>query len=389
MNRFCFLLISFLTFGFVAHAQISSGTQHKMAIFTPLYIDDAFDNVGSYRYSGKNFPTQTINGLEFYHGAAIAIDSLNKLNLPLTVYIYDSKSKRETLEQQFSKCAADGVELVIANCSLADLATLARLGSDKKITVINATVPNDASSKSNPYFVVINPTIETQLESMYNYLKTNYRNMPAVVITRKANSSDRYIRTVLETLNEYYKDSVKLSFREINDEIALKALGTTSQPAQKGLYIVGSLDTDFGSNVLRQFATSYKNFASLTVIGMPTWENLNLSKPEYKEVEVIYSTPFYNPKTDSASKKITTYYNKEMYARPSDLVFRAYGLTYKFGNLLNRYGKNINNNLAGSAYKTFYDLNIKPVYKQGVLSHYENKKLYYLKYFNGYLKGVN
>ena len=389
MKQFCLLLTFLICFFSLIHAQdITPGARNKMAIFTPLYIDKAFDNAGTYQYSGKNFPKQSISGLEFYHGASLAIDSLNKLNLPLDVYIYDSKSERETLEQQFSKCAADGVGLIIANCSLSELTTLARLGADKKIMVINATVPNDANTSGNPYFVVINPTIQTQLEGLYNYMKKNYTGRQVTVITRNQ-SPEKYIRSVIETLNKHYKDSVKIVFREVNDEIALKALGTTTQPTETGLFVVGSLDTEFGSKVLKQFAVNSKNYASITVIGMPTWENISVAKPEYKGIEIIYSTPFYNPKTDVASRYITSYYNKKMYARPSDLVFRAYGLTYRFGNLLNRYGKDLGKKLEGAEYRTFFDLDIKPDYQNGKISHYENKKLYYLSYLNGALKAVN
>ena len=388
MKQLFLLLTLGLCLCTVSKAQEIGGQRHKMAIFTPLYIDAAFDNVGSYRYSGTTFPKQSISGLEFYHGASLAIDSLAALNIPLDVYVYDSKSSRETLAQQFSKCAADGVELIIANCSLADLATLAKLGADKKITVLNATVPNDANTTNNPYFVVLNPTIQTQLEGLYAYLKKNYAGKQVTFITRKMNS-EKYIRTVMETLNKYYKDSVKLSFREVNDDIALKALGTTTQPSQTGLFVVGSLDTEFGSNVLKQFSINRKNYSALTVIGMPTWENIDLTDAEYKDVEIIYSTPFYNPRTDQASKFITTYYAKKMFSRPSDLVFRAYGLTYHFGHLLNRYGKDINKNLSSKEYRTFYDFDIKPDYQNGAISHYENKKLYFLNYLNGAIKAVN
>ncbi|MCH5600148.1 ABC transporter substrate-binding protein [Niabella ginsengisoli] len=388
-NEAIFLLLAFfICYSSLTQAQGFGGARHKMAIFTPLYIDEAFDNAGSYKYSGKTFPKQSINGLEFYHGASLAIDSLNKLSIPLDVYIYDTKSKKETLEQQFSKCAADGVELIIANCSLSELTTLARLGLDKKITVLNATVPNDANTTNNPYFVVMNPTIQTQLERLYNYIKTKYPGKQITVITKKA-PSEKYIRSVFETLNTHYKNAINFNFREVNDDIALKALGTTTQPTEAGLYVIGSLDTEFGKKILAQFAQSSKNYASLTLIGMPTWENIDLTKTDYKGVEVIYSTPFYNARTDAASRYITSYYSKKMYARPSDLVFRAYGLTYRFGHLLNRYGKDINNKLAGTEYRAFFDMEIQPDYLNGKISHYENKKLYYLKYFNGALKAVN
>lgn len=388
MKRLCLLFAVLWSFFMPAQGQQDNAVRHKMAIFTPLYIDQAFDNAGSYRYSGKSFPKQSITGLEFYHGAALAIDSLNKMNIPLDVYVYDSKSERETLEQQFSKCAADGVELIIANCSITELTTLARLGADKKITVLNATVPNNANTTDNPYFVVLNPTIQTQLEELYDYMKQKYAGRQVTVITRKQ-SSENYIRSVIETLNKYYKDSVKISFREVNDEIALKALGTTTQPTQTGIFLVGSLDTEFGSKILKQFSANSKNYGALTLIGMPTWENLPLSKPEYKGMEIIYSTPFYSSKTDGISRSILNYYSKKMFAAPSDLVYRAYGLTYKFGNLLNRYGKDINKNLASKEYKGLYELDIQPDYLNGKISHYENRKLYYLKYFDGALAGVD
>ncbi|MCH5690196.1 hypothetical protein LWM68_41775 [Niabella sp. W65] len=56
---------------------------------------------------------------------------------------------------------------------------------------------------------------------------------------------------------------------------------------------------------------------------------------------------------------------------------------------MNRYGKDINKKLAGSEYRTFFDMDIQPDYLNGKISHYENKKLYYLKYLNGTLKAVN
>ncbi|MFT4095432.1 MAG: ABC transporter substrate-binding protein [Niabella sp.] len=389
MKLYSLLLTCFLSLAALCqNDQTIPGARHKMAVFTPLYLDQAFDANGNYQYTGQSFPKSSIAGLEFYHGASMAADSLNKLNIPLDIYIYDSKSANESLEQQFSKCAADGVELILANCSLADIATLARLGADKKITVINATVPNDANTTDNPFFVVINATIQTQLEGLYTYIKTNYSGKPITVITRKQ-QAENFIRSVIETLNKHYNNALNIKYREVNDDIALNALGTTTQPGEAGIFIVGSFDTDFGSKVLKQFSTAAKNHSSLIIIGMPTWENISLKKPEYKGVEIVYSTPFYNSGNDGTSRSIANYYSKKMYAAPSDLVYRAYGLTYRFGNLLNRYGKDINNHLAGTEYRTFYDLNIQPVYADGKISHYENKKLYYLKYFNGVLKSVN
>ncbi|GAB3016304.1 hypothetical protein GCM10027051_20750 [Niabella terrae] len=365
-----------------------------MAVFTPLYLDQAFDaGSGNYLYSGKNFPRQSISGLEFYHGVSVATDSLNSLNLPLDIYIYDSKSARESLEQQFSKCAADGVELVIANCSAAELAKLARLGADKKIMVINANVPNDGNAKNNPYFVVLNSTLQTQVEGLYDHLVKYYTGKPINLITRNQ-SSEKYIRSMFETLNKYHKNALHLNIKEVNDDVALNALGyappvtVANQPLPTAVYIVGSLDTEFGDKVLTRLASVNKDYSKLTIIGMPTWENINLSKTAYKGPEIVYSTPFYNARSDAASRQIQTYYSKKMYARPSDLVFRGYAFTYRFGRLLSRYGKDLVRHLDSKEYRTLFDFDIKPAYSENKLAYYENKKLYFVKYQNGAVTSV-
>lgn len=50
----------------------------KIAIFAPLYLDSAFDDQSEYRYAKNTFPKFINPGLEFYEGAQLALDSLNK-----------------------------------------------------------------------------------------------------------------------------------------------------------------------------------------------------------------------------------------------------------------------------------------------------------------------
>src|SRR5580693_6531638 len=60
-----------------ARSSADTTSPREMAIFLPLYLDSAFDAGGNYRYD-KNFPKFINPGLEFYEGAALALDSLDK-----------------------------------------------------------------------------------------------------------------------------------------------------------------------------------------------------------------------------------------------------------------------------------------------------------------------
>src|SRR5207253_5307397 len=69
---FIFLLV---VSGLKSMAQ-DSLARYQVAVFSPLFLDSAFDETTTYRY-GKTFPKFINPGLEFYEGAELAIDSLN------------------------------------------------------------------------------------------------------------------------------------------------------------------------------------------------------------------------------------------------------------------------------------------------------------------------
>ena len=369
-----------------AHAQPVNTVRHKMAIFTPLYLDDAFNTDGTYRFSGKVFPKNSIQGLEFYHGVSIAIDSLNKQNVPLDVYVYDSRSANESIEQQFSKCAADGVELILANVTIGELGRLARLAADKKITLLNATVPNDANTTDNPYFVILNPTLSTQIEGLYQHIRNHYNGQQVLFFTHEGGSSEDYIKKAFDILNS--SKTIPIKYVQLKDSVATRHALSALDKTKPALFLSGSLDPNFANNVLQRAAMETGSFNTIVVFGMPTLENLDLSKKEYKGMEIVYGTPFHRSGGTAIANAIGASYQKKMYARPSDLVYRAFGLTYRFGHLLNKYGRLLNENLTEKSFPMFYNYEIQPVYQNGKLSYYENKKLYFLKFSDGALQQV-
>ena len=79
-----------------------------------------------------------------------------------------------------------------------------------------------------------------------------------------------------------------------------------------------------------------------------------------------------------------------MFARPTDMVFRGYEVTFRFARMLLQHGSDIASNLTSKYVKVFTDFDIQPVLnKQSMsLDYFENKKLYFLKWQDGVLKGI-
>ena len=388
-----FLLVLIIVSGILfTNAQNNSGqVRHKIAIFAPLYLDSAFDGANEYKYTKNVFPKFINSGLEFYEGVQLALDSLNNEGARLEVFVYDTRSATETLEQQLAKPELADVSLIIAHCSNNEVRILSETALQKKIPVINTTVPNDAGTIGNPYFILLNPTLKTQCEGIYKYVQKYYAINPVIVFRRKGTADD-HIKTLFD---EYSKTTLsvplKLKYVELNDNFTATQLKTYLDSTRTTLCIAGSLDMNFGKKLASQFASIIKEYP-VVVMGMPTWDGIkDFTKPEYKGLEIIYSTPFHNAKTDKVSQGISNDFNNTMYARPSDMVFRGYEVTWKFAKLLLKYGKDLSSNLGNKQENVFTDFDIQPVLnkKTMVLDYFENKKLYFLKWQDGIIKGVN
>jgi hypothetical protein len=388
-------LLSVLITVFVALAAQSQDSivvvpKYRIAIFAPLYLDSAFDAMDNYRYANNSLPEFINPGLEFYEGAQLALDSLSKEGRHLEVFIFDSRSSIESLPDQLNKPIMDSIHLIIANASNNELRVYADAGQRRSIPVINVNVPNDGGVRGNPYFVLLNSTLKTQCEGIYRHAQKYYATNP-VIVFRKRGTTEDLIKNIFE---DFSKNTVsvplKLKYVDLPDSFTIRNLVPHLDSNRQFLCIAGSLNESFGKRLAQQLATVNKQYP-VTVMGMPTWDAIrDFHRPEYKDLEIVYSTPFYNAKMDKISVSITNHFNTVMYARPTDMVFRGYEVVWKYAKLLLQYGRDLSSNLTNKQYKVFTDFDIQPVLNNQTmtLDYFENKKLYILKWQNGVIKSV-
>jgi ABC-type branched-subunit amino acid transport system substrate-binding protein len=364
--------------------------KHKIAIFSPLYLDSAFDDLNNYRYE-KLFPKFINPGLEFYEGVQLALDSLAKEGTQLEVFIYDTRSGKEPLTQQLNKLDTS-VELILAYTNPQESWNIANVAKTKKIPYINVNLPNDAGITDNPYFVMLNSTLQTHIGLLYKYLQKNYALAPIIMFRKKGQMED-IIKSFFDDASKNTMSVVlKIKYVDLVDSFTVDQLTAKLDSNAHTVCIAGSLDENFGRRLSQQLASIDKSYP-LTLIGMPTFDNLtkDFTLPQYKGLEIVYSTPFYNSRMDKVSQGITDYFNTKMYARPSDMVMRGYEATWRFSKLLLEYGKDIASNLSRKQFNVFRELDIQPVINKQTttLDYFENKKLFFVKWQDGIIKGVN
>ena len=368
-----------------------SASRHQIAIFLTHYcLDSAFDASGVYSYD-KNFPKFIKHGQEFYEGAQLAIDTLQKEAARLDVRIYDTRSSSQSLQQVLESPEFQRTELILGQVVNGELQQLATAAARKNIPFINVNFPNDGGITNNPSLVILNSTLRTHCEGIYRFLQRNYPTKPVVFFRKKGVQEDRLKGYFMDIEKTTASVPLKVKYVTLDDNFDASALTASLDSTVQTICIAGSLDEVFGSRLGETLAALGKTYHT-TLIGMPTWDNMDFSRPELSGEETFYSTPFYINGADTLVKLIQQNFKTRFYSRPSDMVFRGYECVYRFASLLLLHGKALSGSIGEKKYKVFTDFNIEPVFlnrQSMTLDYFENKKLYFIRKVDGNISVVN
>jgi ABC-type branched-subunit amino acid transport system substrate-binding protein len=353
-------------------------TSYNIAFFAPLYLDSVF--ASSSEIPGRTMPRYVLPGLEFYEGAQLALDTLQQQGYNLKVTVYDSKS-RQSVSSLIRNKALDETDLILGAVNNPELKELSDFAKNKEINFVSGTFPNDGGISDNPFLYISNSTLKTHCDALQNYIQDAFATKN-IVLFRRNTAFETRLAADFKASYDKMENSKKSRIREVvwNDATTPEEISKYLLADRTNAIIVTALDEAGAKNLLRKLSISAATYP-LQIFGMPTWDVIKLKEPEFKGLQVYYSSPYYNDKTDYYSRYVADYFRKVYKARPSDMAFKGFDLTYYFVKLLYTNGVYFNNMVSTSP-KVITNYNFVPVYlKEGeeTPSYFENKNIYIIQ----------
>jgi hypothetical protein len=368
---FVLLLSSF----YKTNAQYNSSLQERktIVVFIPLEIDGAFNGT-DYILGNNNLPKTMLPGLDFYNGVLMAVDSLKKSSTTFDIRIIDTKQKNNSLTTLLTDSSLQKPTLIIsAVTNKADTKLIADFALAQQSPMVSAVFPNDAGVTNNPFFTVLNPTLKTQCEAIYNYIQTNFSKNTILYLKKKGATED-YIQNIIVDSNS--KTSKSFLNIDVTDSISFADIAPYLDSTKQNILLCGSLKESFGYSIVKLLNDNpaYKS----TIIGMPTWDgekSFNVTN-----VEIIYASPFYFNGNEKLLKQLTAAYKLKYLGRPSDQFFKGFESMLYF-----------TNGLLSKPTPVFNSIKIMPVYNEdnkSQVDYFENKNLYFFRKQNGQIKSA-
>lgn len=394
MNRKLFTVWGLLLTVLVAQnlvAQIPDSTKPHatpfVSILIPLYLDSAFTDA-KYKY-GSNVPPYLVNGLEFYNGVKIAAEELQADGLHVRIEVKDSKGANFNADEWKKSVTGQPSIVICSPQSAMELKTIAEKLRPSGIPLLSM-LPNDAGISDYPNFMIINPTLQTHCTQLYKMLQRNHSIDNLVLLTPKGSAETRlkgYIKAAAKN-----SPSVPLKWKEYSlpDSFSAAYLAPLLDSMQDNILIVPTLQTNIAQKLVKVLS-GMKDTYRCTVVGMPTWETIALSKPEYKGVDVYYGTPFL---TTSGNAELYEAFAKKFKAMtnalPGDMASRGYEITLRYVRLLVAYGPDFMQHINDAQFKIFNDFYFEPVGVNIInqKDYLENERIYFIKKTDGQIRNV-
>lgn len=388
IKKIFFLFLFSMLVG-IGYCQIQdSSAPKKIAVLVPFDLDSAYTDF-NYNLGTINIPQYFMQGLDFYNGVKIALDSLQKNNAVIDAWVFDTRSKTKTASQVIKELSNIAPHLILASFTNTNEQKLyAEFALKKNIPLVSVTYPNDAYIHSNPFFIIENSTLQTHVDSLFAYTARTFQNAKIIYLARNGFIENKIKKQFTDLIKK--TKAINYTFAEINTNPTTADLIPLMDSTRENVIFCGVLDEAYGLSLVKSLsaASSYQTVA----IGMPTWDGIKaLRFANCKNVRIIYTSPFNYSTGNIQVDHLKEMYKQVFYSRPGDMVFKGYESALYFINLLLKYHGEMINHVNDHNFFVITPFNFAPVKlnDENILPDYiENKHLYFINLLNGAVIGV-
>ncbi len=335
-------------------------SQYKIAIFLPFNLEKGENN------------TDYISTLatEFYMGAKLAIDSLEKTGLEAQVFIYDSKTDTLTIKKILEKPEFNNMDLVFGPLTPDNVDVVARWCKINMVRMVCPVSVNSAIIKNNQFVYNAVPSDATLMKGLAEYT-LNKNSKDQVIIIKPTSEKDLIM---YESFRNTFLSSTFVGVRPKLIEATIENYLSFMKKGVNNILVFPTNEKSSAVKFMNNLSTSTSKFndENLFVYGTKEWMNFDDVKPHYKnKYNFHFASPndlnYKYPQTENLHRKYRSTYNADM----TKMAVQGFDVLYYFTSFLL-----LNNSINELTMNQF------KLKQSGVNNGYENSNFYIIQQEN-------
>jgi LysM repeat protein len=278
---------------------------YNIALLLPFFLDKG-ENNSDY--------ISTV-ATEFYMGAKLAIDSLEKMGLEAKVFVYDSKTDTISIKKILEKAEFSEMDLVFGPLSPDNVDIVARWCKANKVRMICPVSVNVSVLKNNQFVYNAVPSDATLMKGFAEYTLNN-NSKDQVIIIKSTNEKDLIM---YESFRNTFISSPFVGVRPKLIEATMDNYMSFMRKGVNNILVFPTNEKSLAVKFMNKLSTSSNKFSdeNIFVYGTKEWVNFDDVKPHYKnKYNFHYASPndlnYKYTETEQLHLKYRSAYNSDM-----------------------------------------------------------------------------
>lgn len=393
-----------------------------IGLILPFYLDSVYrlpDSV-EVNYYGKS----TL-AIEFYNGVKMALNQLSPFGFNARLHVYDDMNDKERVKKIAQLPVFKNLDLLLGPVYNNNLRLMADFAKRDSVFIVSPLSPALNITSLNPFYIMVNPGIEVHCEKLFAYAIHHFNGNDIILFTRPGSAvEDQYATIFRNLLKEYQSETgdTSVQFKEIpfkpkdegGEDLAVvdETLAKNFSVDGYNLVIVPSVDKAYIHSVARKLYAlteppkEIKDAPKfdLSILGLPAWGDQEELRLDYAQKLKVHftSSSYIAPDFYSPANSFYKSYVESFHTEPSEYAVKGYDLMLFFGNLLVKYGAQVDSMLCIERFNgihTKFQFGIHPAETAAQLpvdslpvtpaaDFIENKYVHLLKYEGNEVKEV-
>lgn len=314
----------------------------KIAVLLPFFVEENFlwdtliskiDSLSPRQLDIKDKAMQGRGAMEFYEGLLLAVDSLRKSQIDMSLFVYDTKGDTVRTKQILKELTIVEPDLIVGPFFSKNVELVSKYSFERKIPLASPLAKADSSVGANPYFFQVVPGEQAEMVQYARYLSQFHKkNLILVYKNDLKNKGDvDLFKKVLVNHIRLKPDFDSLLFTEvhINDSLTQKLSRALSDSSENYVIVYSSYEPDVINTITQlHFALREK---SIRVFGMPAWQVFpNVRMDHYHDLEATLYSPFFINYYSDPVKRFLAVSRSELGYEPYKTSSRGNGINFTF-----------------------------------------------------------
>lgn len=293
--------------------------------------------------NGVNIDQKTLGFLEFYEGALLAIDSLQRKGMNIELYVFDVSNQQMVnallqMEEFFE------LNLIIGPVYPELQQTVASFAAKNRIPMISPLSSAGNYEQNNSWYFKANPTKEYQLEQTATYIADELSDRNFILLQLSGNSTSPDAQLAKLSKEKLVGRSGKNLFHEYNFQLhGVNAVKPLLDETGENIFIIPT-DNEAQVSVAVTNLTALAEHYNIVLMGTSALPKLKSIQTEnYHRIRLRYLSPYFIDYKKPLVRRFVSQYRETFSDEPSQFSFQGFDVSYYFLSALYQYGKDFRN----------------------------------------------